>query len=211
MPKISIWYHAKISGEGVPDPDFAIAVAASQLAALRDSGLADQADQFHIGINGSIGDALLLAALAPKNPELHIHGPLARTEIPTMVKLRETLAPGWLILYHHTKGITHPNHDAYDKWRQRMENVCVWNWRDCLEDLRVGYEAVGCHWLTPEKYPGAVTSPFFGGTFWWAKSEYLMALPPLPEAKWENRFEAESWIGRRRPYPRVRDYIPRWP
>jgi hypothetical protein len=209
--KIEVWYHAKIDGEGVPSPDVALEVASRQLGAIRESGLAGALNEFHIGVNGGDADALLLAQLAPGKPTFHVHGAKARTEIPTMAKLRERLKPGSYILYHHTKGITHPGEASYENWRQRMEDACVWNWKDCVRDLGRGYDVAGCHWLTPERYPGAVTSPFFGGTFWWAKSDYLLQLPALPAANWQNRFEAESWIGRRRPYPKVRDYYPGWP
>lgn len=211
MKPLSVWYHCKISGEGIPDPEYAMLVLASQMDALKQSGLADAASEIHVGVNGPDSDALLAAAFSPEKAQLHIHGPEARTEIPTMEALRKTLRPGWYYLYHHTKGVTHPHQLPYEVWRGRMQTACVENWRYCIGDLDRGLDAVGCHWLTPERYPSAVTSPFFGGTFWWARSEYLMQLPVLPAATWANRFEAESWIGRRRPYPRIQDYYPGWP
>lgn len=209
--KIAVWYHCKIRGEGIPNEETALVVMASQMHVLKESGLAKAADTVHIGINGDMGDALLVGCFAPQQTAITTHGKSARTEIPTMKLLRESLEPGWAVLYHHTKGVTHPGHAAYDNWRGRMQSACVQEWQRCVEDLKRGAEAVGCHWLTPEKFPGAVTSPFFGGTFWWARSDYLLQLPELPPPTWENRFEAESWIGRRRPYPRVVDYIPGWP
>jgi hypothetical protein len=209
--KIAVWFHAKINGEGVPNPDAALEVAASQLDALKSSGLAEAMDSFDIGVNGTDSDALLLSVLTPGNPRFHVHGTKARSEIPTMNKLRESLEPGWLVLYHHTKGITHPGEELYEKWRLCMERGCVWNWQQCVKLLGLQYESVGCHWLTPEKWGAAVKSPFWGGTFWWAKSEYLMTLPPLPESSWANRYEAESWIGRGPRRPRILDFAPHWP
>lgn len=210
---IAVFYHCKISGEGVPSEDFATEVMMMQMQALKASGLETAASEIHIGVNGGPGDALTVSCFCSPKAQFHVHGPQARSEIPTQKVMEAWLPghPGWYVLYHHTKGITHPNHPAYDAWRNRMGQECVMNWRRCLDDLRKGADAVGCHWLTPEKYPGAVSSPFFGGTFWWAKSDYLLQLPKLPEATWENRYEAESWIGRRRPYPKVVDYIPCWP
>lgn len=208
---IAVWYHCKIRGEGIPDEETALVTMASQMHALKESGLAKEATTVNIGINGDMGDALLVGCFAPDQTVITTHGKNARTEIPTMNLLRASLEPGWAVLYHHTKGVTHPGHVAYDNWRWRMQHACVDNWKLCLKDLQRGVEACGCHWLTPEKFPGAVSSPFFGGTFWWARSDYLLQLPPLPEPTWENRFEAESWIGRRRPYPKVMDYLPGWP
>jgi hypothetical protein len=213
MKPIALWHHSKISGEGIPNPDFAADVLVSQMLALEKSGLAAAASEIHHGIIGPYGDIITLAMLANNKAEIHCHGEHARTEIPTLNLIRQWLPahPDWLVLYHHTKGVTHPGEKSYEVWRQRMEDACVWNWQQCVADLEAGYEAVGCHWLTPEKYRAAVTSPFFGGTFWWSTSRYLSQLPELPEPTWLNRFEAESWIGRRRPYPRIRDYYPGWP
>ena len=211
--RIAVFYHCKLSGGGIPDPDFAVALAAGQLQALSESGLTEAAAECHIGVNGDESDALLAACFCPAHSQLHSHGLAARTEIPTMNLIARWVKthPGWSVLYHHTKGVTHPKMESYSRWRDRMQLACVTNWRRCVQDLDSGADAVGCHWLTPERYPGAVTSPFFGGTFWWARSDYLRQLPPLPEATWQNRFEAESWIGRRRPYPKIVDYHPGWP
>lgn len=211
--KLGVFHHSKIGGAGIPDEDFAFQVLVAQMEALRQSGLSAAAHELHLGVNGTDSEALRVAAVAPANAYLHLHGPGAHSEIPTQQLIRQWLPDhsDWLVMYHHTKGVTHPTEDLYNRWRQRMEDACVWGWQQCVADLQSGYEAVGCHWLTPEKYPHLVTSPFFGGTFWWTTAKYLLQLPPLPEANWANRFEAESWIGRRRPYPRIRDYYPGWP
>lgn len=210
---IAIWHHSKISGSGIPNPDFAFDVLYSQVNAMNKSGLSEAASEIHMGINGNDGDAMMLASVAHPKSLIHVHGDKVCSELPTQHLLQKWI-PGhedWLVLYHHTKGVTHPHEVAYNHWRWRMETACVENWRTCVADLSRGFDAAGCHWLTPEKYPGMVTSPFFGGTFWWAKASYLKQLPQLPEPTWGNRFEAESWIGRRRPYPIVRDYLPGWP
>lgn len=213
--KLAVWYHCKLYGDGIPSEDFAVGIMLGQMQALKSSGLSAAASEFHLGINGDSGMGLLALSLVPDNtaPILHLHGSSAKSELLTTAALRAWL-PGhedWFVLYHHIKGVTHPGEASYDRWRWRMENACVNNWQRCVNDLSRGYDAVGCHWLTPERFPGSVTSPFFGGTFWWATAKYLAQLPPLPEASWQNRFEAESWIGRRRPYPKVRDYHPGWP
>lgn len=211
--KIAVFYHCKIAGEGIPNEDYAVNILYSQMNALKKSGLDDAAQEIHVGVNGNDSESLLVSAIIPSKSRLYVHGHSSRSEIPTQKEIEKWL-PGhedWFVLYHHSKGVTHPDNMAFDAWRLRMERTCVDNWRLCVNDLQRGFDVVGCHWLTPEKFPGMVTSPFFGGTFWWATAKYLMQLPPLPEATWANRFEAESWIGRRRPYPIVMDYIPGWP
>lgn len=212
MNPIAVFYHCLLSSkERHIDPDYALALIAAQMNALKQSGLADAASAIYVCVNGSESDATAVACLAPEKAVVIHHGADATTEIPTLNVLRDWLPqhPNWCVLYHHTKGVSTPN--QADGWRRRMENVCVWGWNECVRSLQQGYEACGCHWLTPEKHVGAVTSPFFGGTFWWATSNYLSTLPPLPEPIWANRYEAEVWIGRGPRRPRVRDFIPGWP
>lgn len=208
--RIAVYHHSKLRGEGIPDEDYALSVFCRQMVALNSSGLMKTAERVVLGINGDASDALLASCFLPHEAVVINHGNKSRTELPTLHLLRQDLQPGWGVLYHHTKGITHPGMKMYEVWRECMEEACVWGWRQCLADLESGAEACGCHWLTPERYP-EVKSPFFGGTFWWARSEYLMSLPPVPEPKWENRYEAESWIGRGYRRPKVVDYHPHWP
>ena len=208
--KLAVWYHCVLSGPRIPSEDFAVSILSEQMHALKESGLFDAAQQRCFCVNGGDVDFLTLASFVPA-PGNVVANHEGQSEIPTMNLLRQNLKPGWAVMYHQMKGVTHPGLESYDICRRRMEHACVWNWRRCVADLERGYDAVGCHWLTPERFPGQVTSPFFGGTFWWAGSDYLMQLPPLPADTHENRYEAESWIGRRRPYPHVQDYIPGWP
>lgn len=215
MKPLAVWYHCRLSGGHVPiDTMAAMGIMAEQMAALKNSGLLNEASEFYIGVNGDEEDAQLARLLCPcPKVKLLVNSPALESEIPTMTALQLWLAAhlDWYVLYHHIKGVTHPSEVFYTKWRVRMENACVMNWRRCVSDLDSGFDAVGCHWLTPEQYPSMVGSPFFGGTFWWANAKYLLQLPRLPEPSWQNRFEAESWIGRRRPYPHINDYYPGWP
>lgn len=108
------------------------------------------------------------------------------------------------VLYTHTKGASDPS-PINIGWRRAMTQQVVNQWRDCVWQLSE-VDAVGCHWLTPEQYPGMVTTPFFGGNFWWANADYLRRLPaPLENDRWD----AERWIGLAD--PRVVDLIPGWP
>ena len=214
MKPIAIFYHCVISGPRIPSEDHAISVVAEQMWALKESRLAGSAQEIHVGVNGGDADALAVCALATERCILHVNGKAAVSELPTMAALRDWAQgkSGWCVLYHHSKGASYPRENTWpDQWRRCQERACVWNWRQCLTDLDRGSDAVGCHWLTPERFPGAVSSPFFGGTFWWARAEYLLELPALAPDAFENRYEAESWIGRRRPYPIITDYHPQWP
>lgn len=119
-------------------------------------------------------------------------------------------SPGQPVLYAHAKGVTHRTDTPVPGllgtvWRQSMTALLVGRWRACITALD-SYDAVGCHWSTPEAYPGYIEIPFFGGNFWWAESGFLAGLPPVLDG---DRHEAETWIGRGR--PRVLDLRPGWP
>ena len=213
--KLAIFHHCLLSGlEGHVHTDHAIGIMAEQMAALKDSGLLDAASEFHVGVNGDEGDALVAAQLAGDKARVICHGSQAKTELSTQRHLQAWLPghEGWRVLYHHSKGASYHPGDAFPgQWRRCMERAVVWGWRDCMAEMDQGMEACGCHWLTPEKYPGIIKTPFFGGTFWWATADLLMTLPKLPEDVWANRYEAESWIGKGPRRPLIRDFHNDWP
>ena len=109
------------------------------------------------------------------------------------------------VMYAHTKG-AYNTCDINTAWRRSMTAHVVVNWRKWVTAVGKNYDAVGCHWLTPEQYPTAVTSPFFGGTYWVASVKYLRR---LPECATDSRYDAEAWIGLKN--PRVLDLRPGWP
>lgn len=191
--------------------DYALSLIEAQMKAIKESGLEDAASAMYVGVNGSESDALAVACLCPSKASLICHGPGATTEIPTMNVIRAWVPnhPRWYVLYHHSKGVSTPN--QADGWRRRMEFHNVARWRNCVDALEKGFDACGCHWLTPEQNPGTITTPIFGGTYWWSTSEYLATLPPLPDPVWGNRYEAEAWIGRGPRRPKVMDWSPGWP
>ena len=181
MKPIAIFYHCILSGGSVPiDTSFACSIVAEQMDAFRLSGLFDEADELHIGLNGDEEDLQMLRLFVPC-PHAHflIHGSGMTTEIPTLAALQRWLPihRDWFVLYAHIKGVSHPGRRLDENWRRRMERAVVWNWKRCVNDLR-RVDAVGCHWLTPEQYAGSVKRPFFGGNFWWARAEYLADASP---------------------------------
>jgi hypothetical protein len=114
--------------------------------------------------------------------------------------------PPGLILYAHSKGAADPS-KINVAWRRSMIHDVVDRWRQVVVKFAdPELDAAGPHWLTPEEFPEMVTSPFFGGNFWWATATYLNSLAPC---SMESRHEAEAWIGRADPV--VADLRPGWP
>lgn len=210
--KIAVWYHCVLSGARISDEEHALAVMYEQMAALRESGLMQSADEFHLGLNGTESEALLASSFIPCEAIVHVHGPHAQTELSTLACLHRWLQPGWAVLYHHIKGVQYPKNTIWHNWRRCMEMACVWNWQLCVGALQSGMDMAGAHWMTSQKYPMIDPSQrYWGGNFWWAKSDYLLTLPPLAADEYEKRYEAEVWIGKSPREPRVRDYAPHWP
>jgi hypothetical protein len=108
------------------------------------------------------------------------------------------------VMYAHTKGSSDVTKFRAD-WRRSMCRRVVSDWRANLEALE-DHDAVGCHWLTPEEFPGAIHTPFFGGNYWMARCDYLRKLPGCGPG---DRMNAELWIGLAK--PRALDLLPGWP
>lgn len=138
----------------------------------------------------------------------------------TLAKVREyALEHEGAVLYAHSKGSADAS-EFRKQWRRSMTKLVVSNWRTNLRRLdpttpRVPPhdppDAIGCHWLTRERFPGFEVefpegTPFFGGNFWMARCDYLRR---LPEPSTRSRFDAERWIGLGD--PRVLDLNPGWP
>ena len=113
------------------------------------------------------------------------------------------------VLYAHTKG-AYCNSPLNEHWRRSMTRNVVGRWPRCASLVASGYDTAGCHWLTPERhheppeYP--VTTPMYGGNFWWARTGYLRR---LPEPGTDYRHQAEEWVGLGS--PRAFDLLPGWP
>lgn len=212
MMRIAIFYHALMSATDRPiDEDYALDIIINQISAMQVSGLTEAANEIHFHINGNDDEREILATISPEKAKVVSNGPNRHSEIPTLYELQmwSKAHPGWAVLYHHTKGVSTKN--MADNWRRRMETHLVWNWEGCVDYLKKGYDAVGCHWLTPEAHPGRIATPFFGGNMWWANTNYINRLPPLPEDTWNNRYMAEEWIGKGNPRPKIHDPSPGWP
>lgn len=216
---IIIYYHClfSIGDKFLPS---AVDIVMEQMAQSKESGLTDAASEFHVGINsGEEGAAF--ADLFPEKSTLTFHGTQCRNEIRTMLmiedRVKNILGPAY-ILYQHSKGASHAGSDPMrTKWRECSMRHLVRNWRECVDDLDSGYEAVGTHWMAPPATPPG--QYIFAGSFWWCRASFLKTLPSIMERArikesgidaLESRYEAEIILGNGPRLPRVKDYCPHW-
>jgi len=213
MKPISIFYHALLSGGDPPaNPDNCLRIFVEQMDTLNFTGLREAAKYIAVGISGTDENYMMARSIVPWNGMVFFHNKAGVGELPTMKHMQEwcSLNPGHAVLYFHTKGAIHNGSPPYEAWRRCMERVVLWKWRDCVTDLTdKGKDSAGAHWLTPAAYPFIGRTPYWGGNFWWATSDFINTLPPIDVTL--SRYEAEVWIGRGRRYPKVRDYAPHFP
>lgn len=155
------------------------------ILALNYSGLLPHIENMYVGYVGSIDNIVAAEAEVTANLSTTTvaRSPVGweqetMSHIPRLVNKNP-------VLYAHTKGSSHVN-PFTAAWRRSMTKECIINWQRALDALN-GYDTAGCHWLRAEDGKW-----FFGGTFWWATADYLRTLPPIG---YDNRFQAEHWIG----------------
>lgn len=211
MKRISIFYHCYMSCVEIPTSwDNCLRIAATQLDALNCCGLTENAAKIFVGVNGTESDHCAIAAMCPEKAEVH-HNKEGVAELPTMRQMQLWCAanPGHHVLYFHTKGAIHNGNPSYEAWRNCMEGVCLWRWRECVHKLDNGRDSVGAHWLTPEELPFIGKTAYWGGNFWWATSDFINTLPQIDVNL--NRYEAEVWIGRGPKRPSIHDFKHHFP
>jgi hypothetical protein len=191
MKPIAIFYHSLfVIGDPPELLDSAVRIVGEQMEQLKSSGLLDAATEFHVGVNGGPESEILAQELLPAKAQITYHGLESRSENLTIMMLEKwaPLHPDWNVLYFHAKGSTHANGSDYGtfvgKWRARMMQHCVNDWRTCVADLDRGFEAVGCHWLTQQGWDKS--QHYFAGTFHWVTSNFFATIPSMMtrERKW---------------------------
>lgn len=175
-------------------------MTAMHLARLKSSGLADALDGgLRIGIVGTDQARLritkLCKAVMPTAVVAISSEGFEQVTLDAMYDIEcfgEGIAKAdRAILYAHTKGVSAPS-PFNDAWRESMTKGLIDDWRYAVRTLELGRQAIGCHWLTPEAWPDIVTTPFFGGNWWWIRAD---AMADARRVGHSSRFDAERWLG----------------
>jgi hypothetical protein len=120
-------------------------------------------------------------------------------EYVTLEKMREAsmTEDNVLYFYGHTKGSFRPTLSNMI-WARTMLFYNVVQRRTIFQKLEnTKIDCAGAFWLTQSAHPQIIqddpnATPFFGGNFWWAKSNYVRTLPQVAK---QTRYESERWIG----------------
>lgn len=219
-PKIAIFYHCLFFKDTGEPFDRALPIVCEQMAQMNRSGLAAAASHFVIGINGGQESEPVSDLVLPKKAIKLYHGLSSKAENLTIMALEEWAKthPGWLVLYCHAKGSTHPEGSPYglnmsDPWRRTMMNYLVGAWRECVSELARGHDVVCCHWMW-SLADGSQHIP--AGNFLWVQSDFVRKLPSMMLrerikqdgiAAVESRYEAEVYWGNG-PRPNVFQILP---
>lgn len=160
-------------------------------------GLYTTSEEIYIG---STGDRSKLLQLEFENKYKFINEahPFEAGEIPTLNSLHDfCLNTECYVWYIHTKGVTRPDNVCVQDWRKCMEYFVVKKYKNCISSLQC-HDACGVLWYDkddPRLPYQAGNKPHFSGNFWWARSDYIRSLPKLEN----NRREAEFLVGTNNP------------
>lgn len=207
--KIAVWYHTLLTRGTSPDPwPLALSITQEAMESLEVSGLLDACDELNVGVNGLESEAVDFAQLViPKKAKIIWHGRYFN-ENGTICALHAWAKthPNWAILYFHCKGgASHEPDSGYYKtvsepWRQTMTKYLVGGWRQCVQHLEGGFEAVGCHLM---RGMADGTQNIWPGNCWWVTSDFVASVPDMRLRERikisgiesaESRYEAEVWL-----------------
>lgn len=167
MKKVIFW-HTYLVG------DYKLIVQ-EQMIKLFTSGLYDGVDTIFTGIaSNSINDTNwfmgLLSSYSKFKPIVHTD---TSSEKPTMRLLMNFAKEhDGHIMYFHTKAVSTVGYKN-TLWRWSMDNNLIYKWKECVELLDNGVDAVGVN-LRKNTHVGYY--PHFSGNAWWTTSSYVSTL-----------------------------------
>lgn len=217
--KIAIFYHCLFHIGNPPQLiSNSVPIIYGQMAQLDQSGLLGSCDEMVVGVNGDQESLKVAKNVFPPKAKLVMHGMDCHNENLTIVEAHKWAQthPDWAMLYFHGKGVTHAPGSFYGEtvskpWRKGMMEDLVDNWRQCVADLKLGYDIACSYWLW-NAADGTQHIP--EGNFLWARSDFVAKLPSIYERARikisgikspESRWEAEVFWGNG-PKPRVKQY-----
>lgn len=174
-------------------------IITEQLNLLINSGLYEKTKNIYVSCVGPESELIKVKDMFSKHEKVIIHSHtqnVGEYEFPCLDIIKEksdTLHP-FAGFYIHTKGVSWPNHEGGNHWKDYMNYYVISRWKDNIDKLQSGYDTCGVKLI-----PKAGTPMHYSGNFWWAKSEYLKNLKSTSSLNKRDRFEAEMWLCRNNP------------
>lgn len=189
--KIAIFYHIYQAGDWKR-------IFYDQILELQKSGLYDQADYIHIGVNGR--QPLPFNMNKVNRVKYNVNIDLESDTLSDLHKFSKH-NPDYKILYIHAKGVSWDDRSEIKKnielWRKYIEYFTIQQWNRCYNLLK-DHDCVGTEWETESNIGGVdINIPHYAGNFWWANASYIKTLDPsyiYQENNWK-RWNGEFWIG----------------
>jgi hypothetical protein len=183
--RLTHFYHVFADGDWVKP-------AQEHLKALLTSELFPELESVRLGIVGSRENRLKISETLPGVVVAEADAGWEQVTLQNLHDFCQT--DDGAVFYAHTKGAW-SNSELADRWRASMTHDTVTRWRECVEHLET-VQACGPHWMRSLMPEHREHEYFFGGNFWWARSDYVRTLDPV---KTNTRFQAEGWIGLNNP------------
>jgi hypothetical protein len=170
--------------------------AREHFGALEASGLMGELDSIFLGVVGSRENRVRVAR---ELPGVVVAEADEGWEQVTLKELHDFCQKDdGFVFYAHTKGAWSRSELAR-LWRVAMTHDTVTLWRECVHALK-RVQTAGPFWLRSKDPEHVNHESFFGGNFWWARSDYVATLKPVGVG---SRFDAEGWIGLGRPSVKI--------
>lgn len=183
---IKIFYHAYLINDYV-------SVVTEQLTHILCSQLYNKCQKFYIGVVGGEIEKKWITDVVKKYSKIELYYFDNGDEKDTLKLITPLAQYNDLILYIHTKGITHIDNICQQQWRRLLNYKTITQWKQCLDNLDT-YDCVGALYRE-NTYLGYY--PHFSGNFWWANYDYILSLNSvyLDKNYIHDRMGAEFWIG----------------
>lgn len=185
------------------------AILREQLSVIERSGLLGVTDRIHAGV---VGPDVDLSWLPGWITIVKRDGSLEMGENTTLQALWDwsKTAPPGKVWYMHTKGASRGENAHITAWRDYLTCFTVLRWKAASAVLDGPYDVCGCDYTVRDdewfKGVGNSVDPAFGkgagfeGNFWWARTEYIAALPAdrvnLTQTRWGSEW---AFIGAGKP------------
>lgn len=180
------------------------------ISTMKESGLYDKLSKIFVSVisQNQEDDVNFISGLIGEKGEIVFISDIAtHYEFPILEHMLRMAKSGekFYCVYFHSKGSSNsiktvgnygPGINTLKKLlklsastRKMLAYWSLSKWKLALATLQNGYSTYGCNY-----YHISDDCHFYGGNFWWSKSEYIKNRPEfLPELK-TNRYFAEGWL-----------------